>query len=72
MDAFKAHAVILMPDGQPQIWPLRGRSLEEFGSFCATCGAAVLSVHPNLSEATSALHARTEWTPELPNWLKPR
>jgi hypothetical protein len=65
----KEHAVILMPDGRPQIWPVRGRSLEELESFCATCGAAVLAIHPTLEEAARAVSAMNEWAPDLPDWL---
>ncbi len=49
------HAVILMPghDG-PQVWPTRGRSLQEFEAFCATCGATVVRIYPTLEEAKKA------------------
>jgi hypothetical protein len=68
----KEHAVIVMPDGRPQIWPVRGKSLQELEAFCATSGAAVLAIHPTLEEAAKALSAMDEWTPDLPNWLTSR
>lgn len=58
-----------MPDGSRQIWPVRGRSVEELDAFCATCGAAVVAVHPSLEEAEKAVDAMNEWTPDLPDWL---
>ena len=70
MEVSKPHAVILMPGGVTQIWPVRGRSREELEAYYATCGAAVVSVHPSLEEAEqSVAAAMDEWTPDLPNWL---
>jgi hypothetical protein len=57
MRVSQKHAVILMSDGRPQIWPARGRSIEELEAFCATCGATVLDVYPSLEDAEEAVNA---------------
>ena len=52
------HAVIVMSGGgSPELWPTRGRAIAELEAFCATCGASVIAIYPNLAEAAKAAEA---------------